>query len=184
MGAQADFKPISDDAWPAELDDMLSGFAGGLNVHRAIAHHPPLLRALAGLREHVVNRNALGHALSEIAILRLGHRLGSSYEVEQHIVRGRARGLSDARISATSGPVEAMEPADAIVAQAVDDLVERNRLSEASIAALMAMGGKGAVMDLIATVGFYSLLGYSLLSFDTPLDDNIAAELAKQPLRS
>jgi 4-carboxymuconolactone decarboxylase len=37
-------------------------------------------------------------------------------------------------------------------------------------------------LDVIATVGFYSTLGYILNSFETPLDDNIVREMADQPL--
>ena len=38
------------------------------------------------------------------------------------------------------------------------------------------------VFDLIATVGFYSVLGYLLMSYDTPIDTAIAEEMAERPL--
>ena len=43
-------------------------------------------------------------------------------------------------------------------------------------AALAEALGREAVFDLIATVGFYSVLGYILMSYDTPIDDRIAEE--------
>ncbi len=46
------FRPLSDSDWPAEISDMLPGFAGKLNVYRTMAHHPALLRAWSDLREH------------------------------------------------------------------------------------------------------------------------------------
>lgn len=183
MSAPTEFRPLTDAEWPAEIADMLGGFAGGLNVHRTIARHPALLRAIAPLREHVVNATALGPQLSEIAILRAGRRLGSSYEWSQHIVRARARGLSDARIKAAAGPLAEMAADDATVAGAVDELFETHALSEASTRALLRLGGEGAVFDLIATVSFYSMLGYALNSFGVPLDEDIAAELEATPLR-
>lgn len=176
------FRPLSDADWPEEIRDMLAGFAGSLNVHRTIAHHPALLRSIATFREHVVHATALGPQLSEIAILRTGHRLGSFYEFAHHIVRARARGVADARIAAATGPLAAMEPADAAIARAVDELFDAHALSAESVAALGEIGGRAAVLDLIATVGFYSILGAVLNSFDTPVDDDIRAELAARPL--
>jgi len=43
--------------------------------------------------------------------------------------------------------------------------------------------GKEGVLDTIATVGFYSTLGFILNSFNTPLDDNILNEMTNQPLK-
>lgn len=177
-----DFSPMTDADWPAEVADLRGGFAGALNVYRVMAHHPALLRAWAPLREHIVNQTALGPQLSEVAILRTGHRLGSSYEWNQHIDRARKRGLDDARIASIAGPCQDMDPRDATIARAVDELMTDHRLSQASIDGIARDLGKTAVLDLIATVGFYSVLGYELNSFDVPLDDDIAGELRRNPL--
>jgi hypothetical protein len=37
------------------------------------------------------------------------------------------------------------------------------------------------MFDVIATLGFSSTLGYILNTFDTPLDDDIAAALTETP---
>ncbi|MFY0595642.1 MAG: carboxymuconolactone decarboxylase family protein [Cognatishimia sp.] len=178
-----DFAPISDQIWPLEIADMLSGFAGGLNVYRTMAHHPALLKAWSDLRDHVVNQTTLGAERSEVVILRTGMRLGSSYEWHQHIVRGRKSGLSDARIARLSGPVNEIDGDDAHLAKAVDELFEKSRLSEATYASLKPMIGKLGILDLIATAGFYSTLGFILNTFETPLDQDIADALKENPLR-
>lgn len=180
--SDTDFSPLTDAAWPEDVADMRSGFAGRLNVYRVMAHHPDLLRAWAPLREHIVNRTALGPELSEVTILRAGHRLGSSYEWDQHIERARARGLTDARIASIAGPCHDMAPQDAMIARAVDELMDSHRLSDTSIAAIAGDLGKPAVLDLIATVGFYAVLGHTLNSFDVPLDEDIAEALRRNPL--
>lgn len=174
--------PLTDADWPEEIADMLSGFAGGLNVYRTMAHNPALLRAWADLREHVVNRTALGRLGSEVVILRTGLRLGSSYEWQQHVARARKCGIDDARILSLRGPVAAMAPEDAVLAQAVDELFARARLRPETARALSDRVGIAGAMDLMATVGFYSTLGYILNTAHTPLDDDIAAELAARPL--
>lgn len=175
------FPPIPDSDWPERVADLRDGFAGRLNVYRTMAHHPDLLKAWAPLRQHVVIDNALGAQLSEVTILRTGHHLGSSYEWDQHVHRARACGLSDDRIGSVRGPLSGMEPDDATIASAVDELFGSKRLSQDTQKALIALVGEQGLFDLIATVGFYSTLGYILNSCGTPLDDDIAADLAAQP---
>ncbi|CUH66484.1 Carboxymuconolactone decarboxylase family protein [Thalassovita autumnalis] len=173
--------PIQDDAWPQSAEEMKGGFATQLNVYRTMAHNPALLTAWAPLRQHVVIDNALGQELSEVAILRTGHRLGSPYEWGQHVHRARACGMSDSRINKVRGPLEGMRKDDATVARAVDELFYEKRLSPHTQQALVDLVGKEGMFDVIATVGFYSTLGYILNSCETPLDDDIAAALEEKP---
>lgn len=175
--------PLTDAEWPAEISDLRAGFAGSLNVYRVMAHHPPLLAAWAPLRAHVVQHTALGPERAEIVILRTGHRLGAPYEWAHHVTRARALGLTDARIASVSGPPEAMAPDDAVLARAVDALLDCHCLPAGLECDLAARLGRGAVFDLIATVGFYSTLGYLLNTYNPPLDDAVAAEMATRPLQ-
>lgn len=171
--------PISDADWPEAIAEMKTGFAGALNVYRTMAHHPALLKAWAPLRQHVVKDSALGPVRSEVVILRAAHRMGSPYEWAHHVSRARVLGMSDERITAIRG---APEGEDGLIARAVDALFDDRRLSLALEAELAAVLGREAVFDLIATVGFYSILGYILMSYDTPIDAPVAAEMAERPL--
>jgi len=175
--------PLSGADWPHDIDDMKDGFAGRLNVYRVMAHHPALVRAWAPLREHVVRRNSLGAQRSEVVILRTGHRMGAAYEWAHHISRGRACGMTDARIASIAGPLTAMSPEDAVIAGAVDALVDDHHLPDPQRMALEGLVGKEGVFDVMATVGFYSTLAFIVRTFETPLDDDVAAELADRPLR-
>ena len=163
--------PISDADWPEALDDMRGGFATGLNVYRTMAHHPALLRAWAPLRQHIVKENALGMELLEVVILRAGYRLGSDYEWSQHVDRARKLGFPDDRIEAVRRGAEGL---DLKLVEAVDALLDDHRLGSEQEAELAELVGREAVFDLIATVGFYSVLGYLLLTYETPLDDDIS----------
>ncbi|HSF64139.1 MAG TPA: carboxymuconolactone decarboxylase family protein [Paracoccaceae bacterium] len=168
--------------WPQDIADMQTGFAGRLNVYRVMAHHPALMRAWAPLRAHVVQDNALGAQRSEVVILRTGHRAGAAYEWAHHISRARACGMSDARIASIAGPLDGMAPEDAVIAGAVDALVDKHHLPEAERDALQALVGTAGVFDVMATVGFYSTLAFIVKTFGTPLDADVAAELDARPL--
>ena len=171
--------PLSDAEWPEEIADLRFGFAGALNVYRTMAHHPALLLAWAPLRQHVVKGTSLGLERSEVVILRTGVRLGSDYEWAHHVSRARALGFSDERIAALRGQPEGE---DGLIVRAVDALIDEKRLSETLKQELEPVIGVHGIIDLIATVGFYSVLGYLLMSYETPIDDNIAAEMAARPL--
>lgn len=178
------FPPVQDADWPAEAADLRDGFAGRLNVYRTMAHHPELLNAWAPLRQHVVLDNVLGAQLSEVVILRTGVRLGSSYEWGHHVSRARACGMEDARIASIKGAPEDMAPLDGLLAGAVDQLFDAKRLSDDTQAKIAQALGEKAIFDVIATVGFYSTLGYMLMSCGTPLDEDISAELTAKPLQA
>lgn len=171
--------PLSDAAWPEAIAEMKAGFAGALNVYRTMAHHPALLRAWAPLRQHVVKDSTLGPERSEVVILRAAHRMGSAYEWAHHVSRARALGFADSRIAALRGQPEGE---DGLIVRAVDALFDQRRLPPDLEAALAAAIGRQGVFDLIATVGFYSVLGNILMTYDTPIDDGVGAEMAARPL--
>lgn len=171
--------PLPDATWPAEIDDLRTGFAGRLNVYRVMAHHPALTRAWAPLRAHVVTDSALGPDRSEVVILRCAVRMGAEYEWAHHVTRARALGFSDARIAAIGSTAEGE---DGLIAAAVDALFTVRRLPAPLEAELAAAIGQKAVLDLIATVGFYSVLGYLLMTYETPVDADVAAAMACAPL--
>lgn len=173
--------PLTDSAWPESVADLRAGFAGQLNVYRTMAHHPALLRAWAPLRQHLVKDSALGPERSEVVILRSGHRLGSAYEWAHHVSRARALGFSDDRIRAIAAMPDGE---DGLIVRAVDALFDARCLPPDLEAELAAAMGREAVFDLIATVGFYSVLGGILMTYATPLDEGIAAELAAHPIEA
>ena len=174
--------PLSNQDWPDALTDMQDGFSGQLNVYRVMAHHPALVRAWADLRQHIVIDTSLGRQMSEVVILRAATHLKSSYEWDSHVVRARTLGLTDARISSLKGDAANMEPNDAILVRAVDDLTQNARIQPETLSALIALVGHQGTLDLIATLGFYSTLGFILNTFNVPLDAEIAAELTASPL--
>ncbi|MEC9196732.1 MAG: carboxymuconolactone decarboxylase family protein [Pseudomonadota bacterium] len=171
--------PLTDDLWPEEIADLKQGFAGALNVYRTMANHPALTRAWASLRQHIVKDTSLGLERSEVVILRTGVRLGSEYEWAHHVSRARALGFSDARIRAIR---DTPEGEDALLTCAVDAIFDHHKLPSDLEAELRQTIGKAGVFDLIATVGFYSVLGTILMTYGVPIDDNIRAELAAKPI--
>ena len=175
-GRAASLPPLGDDEWPADINDLREGFAGQLNVYRVMAHQPALLRAWAPLRAHVVLANALGRVRAEVVILRAAFRLGSAYEWAHHVARARRCGLEEGRIVSLRGSVQGMNPEDALLATAVDELLADARLTPDTKRKLARLVGSKGMLDLMATLGFYSTLGFILKSFDVPFDEDVARQ--------
>lgn len=174
--------PIDPNEWPSSLEGLQNTFAAKLNVYRVMAHHPDLLVAWSSLRDHLVMKNQLGPALSEVVILRVGHRLGSEYERAHHIVRGRACGLTDARIRDILSGGQPADDVDRLLTRSVDELIDDKRLTQSTLEALTGKFGKTAALDLMALVGFYSTLAYLLETFRVPIDADIRDRLSAAPL--
>ncbi len=175
-------KPLNDPDWPAELEDLREEFFGRANVYRVMAHHPQLLRAWTGLRQHIVLDTALGRERSELVILRAAANTGSPYEWSHHVVRARSVGISDARIAAMKGDVDGIAQKDRLIAEAVDQLMATSRIAPETLKELHAQIGSEGLLDLMATVGFYSTLAFILNSFGTEIDGDILAALEETPL--
>lgn len=173
--------PLSDAEWPEAITPLRNGFAGRLNVYRVMAHHPELLRSWADFRNHVVLDTALGLENSEVVILRSGLHLGSAYEWAHHVSRARKLGMEEARLLAISGDISGLKAQDALLARAVDQLFVHKRILPKTQAALCQSLGREAMLDLMATVAHYSLLGFILNSFDVEIDHDIAQENALAP---
>jgi alkylhydroperoxidase family enzyme len=170
---------IRDDEWPQSIAWMREGFAGRLNVYRMMAHNPALLAAWERLRNHIVLESQLTPAQSEIVILRTGWRWNSKYEWLHHVSRGRKVGLDDASIARCiepSSPATALSGTELLIA-AVDSLLDEGHLNPPLLALLTREIGTSAIMDLMATVGFYTTLAFLLETFDVPVDADVVAEL-------
>jgi 4-carboxymuconolactone decarboxylase len=181
----AGFAPLTDSEWPPEVERLRADFAGKLNVYRVMAHNPALLSAWEALREHVVRQNSLPLDRLELVILRTGYRADAPYEWAHHVVRGRAAGLTDMQIRAAASPrLPDDRSGDQLMLRAVDELVDHGMLDPETILALLAEVGRHGILDLMATVGMYTTLGYIVKSFSTPIDDDIREVLSMAPLKS
>ena len=103
----------------------------------------------------------------------------SAHALDAAQMRAIAAGDNDARIAALRGQPEGE---DGLIVRAVDALFDDKRLSLSLEAELAAAIGREAVFDLIATVGFYSVLGYMLMTYETPIDEAIMTEMSEKPL--
>jgi 4-carboxymuconolactone decarboxylase len=174
--------PISlADAAP-EVRDTLEQFsrlrgddASVLNVFGTLAHHPKLFRKWLVFANYILLKSTLDPRTRELAVLRVGWRCEAPYEWGQHVVVGRAVGLSDDDIRRVTEGADAdgWTPAEAAALRATDELHDRSTITDATWAALGEHFSNEQVLDLVFLVGNYHIVSFALNACRVERDDGV-----------
>lgn len=162
---------------PAALDEETRKYVpdGALNIFRTLARHPKLLKRWLVFGAHVLSKNTLPDRERELVILRTGWRCGAEYEFGQHTVIGRDVGITDTEIAALCGPLDAhpWSAGERVLLDAVDELHEHRCIGDATWAMLTERFDDQQLVDLVFTVGQYTLVSMALNTFGVELDEGI-----------
>jgi 4-carboxymuconolactone decarboxylase len=168
--------PLPIDEWAPEAKDTLGKalLVDGkpLNIFGTLAHHPKLLKRWLVFASHVLSKNTLPARDREILILRIGWHCRSIYEWSQHVAIGKDCGLTDDDISAIRcGPTDPRWSVfEATLVQAVDDLHHQSRIGDTTWAALAGRYSTEQMLDVVFTVGNYTLVSMALNSCGVEVD--------------
>jgi 4-carboxymuconolactone decarboxylase len=174
----ARMEPLSNDEMDSETREIVqrSGMGGKtLNIFATLAHHPKLLKRWLVFGAHVLGKSTLSPRERELLILRTGWRCGSAYEWGQHVVIGRAAGVTDDDIARlTEVPASnAWSEHDALLVRAADELFDDRTLSDSTYAALASRFNEQQILDLLFAVGQYQLVSTVLRSLGVERDDGV-----------
>lgn len=166
-------QPLDPDALDEETRRYVPGDA--LNIFRTLAHHPKLLKRWLVFGSHVLAKSTLPPRERELAILRTGWRCGAEYEFGQHTVIGRDCGITDDEITALTRPLDehGWSDHDRVLLEAVDELHDDQCISDETWTKLERVWDDRQRLDLIFTVGQYTLVSMALNSLGVQLDDGI-----------
>lgn len=165
-------RPLPDDQWN---DTTRAALAALLPVERANAHdagnvlatlvrHPDLTRAYLPFNAYLLLNSTLSPRAREVALLRVVYRRDCDYLWTHHLPIAQRAGLSAADIEAIRyGRLG--NAADQAVVGAVDDLTDRSTISEDTWAELGGHFTEQQRMDLVFTIGGYSLLAMAVNAF-------------------
>ncbi|MFN8641519.1 MAG: carboxymuconolactone decarboxylase family protein [Candidatus Binatia bacterium] len=171
--------PLAPADWDEQTRQLLEvNQIGGrvLNIFATLAHHPDLLRRWMVFGTHVLGSRRSARRDRELLILRTGWNCRAEYEWGQHAIIGRACGISDEEIARIAvGPdAPGWDPFDAALLRAADELHRDSRIGDATWRALGARYDTKQLMDLIFTVGQYTLVSMALNTLGVQLDEGIA----------
>ena len=161
-------------------DAIASGPRGGVRgPFLALIHVPELTDRIQHLGEYLRFGTSFPPRLSELAILVTARHYTCQYEWQAHapyaLKGGLARSIIDA-IRERRRP-DAMQPDEVAVYEFTTELLGNGKVSDVAYdRAVKAFGTRGAV-ELGALIGYYIMMGMTLLAHEVPLPSGMAPPL-------
>ncbi len=132
--------------------------------------HPELARRAAHLGELVRYGTSLPARVSEVAILAVARHWSCGYEWAIHAGEAARAGVPDEVIDALGrGDTPALPPDQRVVLDFARELVSAGTVSDATWDRAMAEVGETGVVDLVAVVGYYTFVAFTLNAREVPV---------------
>jgi alkylhydroperoxidase family enzyme len=144
-----------------------------INILGVLGNHPALLSGVLPMLT-ALGEGKLPLRDSELVVLRVAYVLRSRYEWANHLVIGKWSGITEDEIARIpAGPdAPGWSEHDAALLRAVDELRgPEARLSDSTWQRLSATFDQEQMLEVLVTVGAYSMLAYILKSCDVAIDD-------------
>jgi 4-carboxymuconolactone decarboxylase len=168
---------VDDETLDEEAREVLGRASLGpaVNIFRTLARHPKLFKRWLVFANHVLFKSSLPARDRELVILRTGWLCRAEYEWGQHVIIGRASGISDDEIRRIAqGPdAPGWDPFDATLLRAADELHEDSFVSDATWQALGEGYSTEQLMDVVFAIGQYTLVSMALNTFGVQLDAGV-----------
>ena len=146
-------------------ENLLSGPRKGMKgPFSALLYSPEMGDAAQELGARVRFKNSLPPPLKELAILTVARFWTAQYEWYAHRRLALEAGLDGAIIDAIAAgkrPAK-MSAAETAVYDFANQLLETREVSDAAFAAVRARFGENGIIDLICTMGYYTLVSMTL----------------------
>lgn len=141
-------------------------------------HSPGVAEPAQRLGQHIRYESSLPRMWNEMAILLVARHWGASYEWFAHKRMALEAGLAADIVDAILAGQPPALPAEAqvIFDYAMDLLMKRN-VPMARHAAMVVRWGTAGVVDLVALLGYYTLVSMTLNAFDIGLPEGATAEV-------
>lgn len=142
---------------------------------------PEICEHASQLGEHLRWGTSLPDRLSELAIITTARFWRAQYEWYAHAPLAEKGGVPTAAIEAIRrGDTPAFaQPDEALVYRICTEIFETQRLSDATFAAATAALGEAGLVEIIAIVGYYTLIGNILNAFQVPVPEGVAPPFAE-----
>lgn len=188
--------PLPVALWPAELLRTTATWPRfaprpeirAAGVYCTLANHPALFEALGPLMAHLLVDIGLSDRQREIVIVRACRHDHGAYPYRQHVAIAAAAGVDSETLQAIADDPrpELADPGETALIRLVDELHATNNVSDATWRALDERFDVDAILDGIATAGFYGLISFILTTAQIPLEPGgvhgMAADLPERAL--
>ncbi len=155
---------------------MLLAARPARNIYRMFAHAPSTLPGVLALTGALLYDSRMPPTLRELAILRVSHLCGSSYEIHHHRKIAAAVGLDPARIDGTAVDADVATQAgysekEILVLEFVEQVVRQTRADPDLRDRIVEALGLEQTMELLVLIGTYRMLAQVLENTGVEIED-------------
>lgn len=154
------------------VDAIVSGpHARVVGPFLAWLESPELAKRARNLSEFIRFKSSVPQRLMELGILIAGRFWKADFEYYAHAQLARKAGLDDAIIKAIASKSRPSfkNAEDEAVYNLAMELLDTKRISDSTFDHAVELLGRTAVVELVATVGYYSMVSLTLNAFGVPL---------------
>jgi 4-carboxymuconolactone decarboxylase len=161
----------SDDQLTAEIRETL-GNLPPLNVFRMMANAPASFHGFLQLAGSILMQSEFDSRKREIAILRVAHVTGSSYEWTQHVRLALQLGVTAEQIEriGVDGPVQGLDEEATLLCRVAEEISRDVRLSDEALTEIMQRYGVRQATELILCCSYFNMLSRFLESTRVALE--------------
>ena len=165
--------------WTAEQDKLLTPWKGPdgsvINVFTTLANSPKFMEAWNPFGLYVLRGQTLPPRDREILILRIGWLCRAEYEFGRHRIVGKRVGLTDEEIDRIPEGAKATgwSAFDATLIRATDELYYNSFITDTTWNALAQRYNQEQLVDVVGTVGQYTLVSMLLNTFGVQLEPGV-----------
>jgi len=145
-----------------------------LNVFRMMARAPASFGQFLELAMSILFSAEFDARKREIAVLRVAHVTGSTYEWVQHVEVARQVGVTQDEIDriAVEGKVSDLDDEGNLLCRVADEISIDVRLSDQALAEVVNLYGECQAAELILCCSYFNMLSRFLESTRVPLEDS------------
>lgn len=164
----------------AVADAIVAGPRGGLRgPFNAWLRSPELAEHGQRLGAYCRYGSSLPRNLSELAIILTGKHWTAQYEFYAHARLALEAGVSEAVVEAirTGGTPSFEDAREQFVYDFVTEYLATHRVADATYQRGLDLVGERGILDLVAVVGYYSLVSMTLNVFEVDLPEGVSPPL-------
>ena len=154
-----------------EIWDNIAAVRPGMRGPYGVLMHVPALAArVAALEDYFRFDAALSEVDRELIVLATVREMGARYAWARHELRGREVGIPAETIDTlrANGTVDNLAPRERLIVEVVRTLIGTRGLPDALYARAQDELGRQQLIELVALVGHYNLVGFLLNGFEVP----------------
>ena len=164
------FRPLAPEEMTPEQTKMVDGIAAGprgatlRGPFKALLRSPELGDRLQRVGTYIRFESSIKASLNEMAILLAGRKWNAQFEFYAHRQLGLKAGMRPeiADAIALGRRPDGMDADEAAIWTFCTELLDTTKVSDESFATALARFGEKGIIDLIAALGYYSLVSMVL----------------------